>query len=187
MDSELARRTTNDLCAAMESFESDELAYLALTGKIEIPLRDRLAWKVYGNWPSPPYYTSREWNKTDFAIIEDGQPILLLEAKALYSFDAIRPKTLARYEGYIRHDIDKATALAGSETQVMVAVFMTHVAAPVPDHSTGSSSTGRALTRLSRPAPTQTPYGKTPSRRLRASSGPSAPPNKLDLGRGMMG
>jgi hypothetical protein len=137
MEPELIYRTTSSLNQAVASFEPNELAYLALTGKIELTIRDRLAWVTQGAWPSPPFFTAREWKKTDLAVIEDGQPVVLLEAKALYSFDAVNSVTLANYEGYIRDDIAKALKLAVPGTQVMAAVFMTHVAAPVPGHLHG--------------------------------------------------
>jgi len=134
MTVEWIHRVAAALDRAVQDFDPDELAFLALTGKIELTLRDRLAWETQGSWPSPPAFTAREWKKTDLAVIENGQPIVLLEAKALYSFDAANPVTLAKYESYTHDDIAKARKLAVPETQIMVAVFMTHVAAPVPDH-----------------------------------------------------
>jgi hypothetical protein len=112
--------------------EDDELAYLALTGKLEIPFRDRLAYEMYLAYPWTQMQTAREWKKTDIAVIEDGEPAVLVEAKALYTFDAVNPKTLARYRGYIEKDIAKATRLAVASTEVMVVVVMTHIGTPVP-------------------------------------------------------
>jgi len=73
--------------AAAASFAPGELAYLALTSKIERPLQDRLAWLLHTR--PPALVVSREWRATDIAILSAGaeSPLVLLEAKAMYSFD----------------------------------------------------------------------------------------------------
>ena len=73
--------------AAAASFAPGELAYLALTSKIERPLQDRLAWLLHTRLPD--LVVSREWRATDIAILSAGaeSPLVLLEAKAMYSFD----------------------------------------------------------------------------------------------------
>lgn len=66
-------------------FNQDELAYLALTSKIEHPFRDRFAYCLYKRYPQ--LTVSREWNRVDLAILNDSGPEILIELKAMYSFD----------------------------------------------------------------------------------------------------
>ena len=72
---------------AAKTFAPGELAYLALTSKIDRPLQDRLAWSLRTQLPA--LVVSREWRNTDIAVLSaDGRsPMVLLEAKARYSFD----------------------------------------------------------------------------------------------------
>lgn len=81
-----------------QAFSSNELAYLALTSKVEIPVRDRLAVRLH-NALRNRYLVARECpERTDLAVFsrsEVGQhgsrakPMLVLQAKAMYSYDAI--------------------------------------------------------------------------------------------------
>lgn len=72
-----------------KDFRSNELAYLALTSKIEFPIRDRLAFRLCQRLlESSDLAVAREWKKYDLAVVTDGSEArLLLEAKAMYSFD----------------------------------------------------------------------------------------------------
>lgn len=98
---------------AAESFAPGELAYLALTSKIERPLQDRLAWSLHTQLPA--LVVSREWRNTDIAVLSDdgSSPVVLLEAKAMYSFDVGWPDrpTAPRYLQLMRDDIAKAHQL----------------------------------------------------------------------------
>lgn len=53
---------------AAESFAPGELAYLALTSKIERPLQNRLAWSLHTQLPGR--VVSREWRSTEIARLE---------------------------------------------------------------------------------------------------------------------
>lgn len=130
MSSEWVSKVGSAVEQAFASADPDEMAYLALTSKVELPTRDRIAYELHCA-ATPTQYVSREWKKTDLAVVEHGEPALLLEAKALYSFDAVREKTLAKYSGYIDGDIDKARKLAGPDTTVVIALVVTHVSAEV--------------------------------------------------------
>lgn len=68
---------------------ADELAFLALTSKIELPIRDRLAYTLFRRLPE--LLVTREWRPVDLAVLSpDGKtPVLLLEAKALYTFNFV--------------------------------------------------------------------------------------------------
>lgn len=121
---------------AGDSFAPGELAYLALTSKPELPLRDRLAWVLHSE-PSS-YVVAREWaasntnrSRTDLAILDSqGQaPIALLEAKAAYTFDFAAPEraTVAKYRSWIVDDLDKARrASNGQAASVFALLLLTH-------------------------------------------------------------
>ncbi len=82
-------------------FPDGKLAYLALTSKVEGPFRDALAYQLHTTLPE--YQVCREWFKTDLAILRDGQPCVLLEAKAMASFDGAKP---GRKKGNAKHFTD---------------------------------------------------------------------------------
>ncbi len=93
-----------------EYYQKDELAYLALTSKIELPFRDRLAYRLQreleqlgdGRW------VSREWKRFDLAILrEREQPVALVELKAMYSFDMFQSRGLQLYPRLIASDQEK--------------------------------------------------------------------------------
>lgn len=52
-----------------EHFKPHELAYLALTGKIESVIRDRLAYLLHIGGVFKPSVVNREWKKIDIAIV----------------------------------------------------------------------------------------------------------------------
>lgn len=123
------RHIVENLERAAESFAPDELAYLALTSKIERPLQDRLAWSLHTRLPH--CIVSREWKRTDIAVL-DGQaaePLVLIEAKAMYTFDVAGdavPNT-ARYVERLRLDIAKANELDHKGTADIYALaLVTH-------------------------------------------------------------
>jgi hypothetical protein len=112
---------------AAESFRPGELAYLALTSKIERPLQDRLAWSLHRQLA--PLVIAREWRNTDIAILSrDGDsPVILLEAKAMYSFDVSLPDRARRYLQMMRDDVAKARQLDPHGTaDVYALALVTH-------------------------------------------------------------
>lgn len=72
-----------------EKFEKNEMAFLALQGKIELQLRDKIAWELE---KEGSYYIKKEYSpsesegrqKVDLAILskEDLKPVCLIEFKA---------------------------------------------------------------------------------------------------------
>lgn len=81
------------LLKACASFAPGELAYLALTSKPELPIRDRLAWVLHAS--APGVIAAREWAastakaRTDLAVLDEAthEPLGLIEVKAAYTFD----------------------------------------------------------------------------------------------------
>lgn len=114
--------------AAASTFAPGELAYLALTSKVELPLRDRLAWSL--STQLPDLVVAREWKYTDLAILDQtATAIALVEATALYSFDVATPDraNVRKYRDKVEADIAKAFALLhGHQAAVFALVLVTH-------------------------------------------------------------
>ena len=106
-------------------FDKNELAYLALGSKPELHLRDRLAYRLYRRG----FITAREWHRTDLAILRNNMAEAVLQSKAAYTWDMLRPH-LGPYSAEIRGDVLKARK-AAPEAQIFVLVFLTHLFDPV--------------------------------------------------------
>jgi len=116
-----------------KEFGKNELAFLALTTKIELPLRDRWGYVLFKKLAGSKYIVSREWKRTDLAIIEDGKPKVLIEIKAIYTFDAaFEGGFYTRAIDYLQKDEDKALKLASADTEIYTVLFATHPLAKIP-------------------------------------------------------
>jgi hypothetical protein len=125
---------TAALAKAVESFAQGELAYLALTSKPELALRDRLAWVLHGEFPD--LVIAREWkapsapgrDRTDLAVLDasGGRALALLEATAGYSFDFAGPDrhTVREYTDKVAGDLDKARLAAGEQAVARYALML---------------------------------------------------------------
>lgn len=99
------------------TYGENELAFLAMQGKIELQLRDKIAWYIEQNINAGQYYVRREYNvpgkgreKCDLAILDNNmKPVCLIEFKA---------HSAATFEkGYIdkcKYDIEKMQGIAPS-------------------------------------------------------------------------
>lgn len=124
-------------------FEPGELAYLALTSKPELAIRDRLAWVLVKRG----HRVVREWReRCDLAVLgEDGEPLAVLESKASYGHDttwgwnpkyrAIRDRLGASnaLDAALRSDAEKVLRLAGSGAGYLLVTVM-HRHDRVPAH-----------------------------------------------------
>ncbi|MDF1553138.1 MAG: hypothetical protein P1P84_08760 [Deferrisomatales bacterium] len=102
------------LKSVQDSFsDPNELAYLALTGKVETQIRDRLAFSLHCKLYST-YMIAREWNRCDLAILdkENSSPIAFIELKALHSADICNQKKWEKYKKKIEYDRIKSKNLA---------------------------------------------------------------------------
>lgn len=114
------------------AFKEGELAYLALTQKVEHAIRDKLAFLLYQALnDDPALLVCREWLRSDLAIIQDDWPRLILEAKALYSFDIIKSGAQHPFPEYVAHDLEKASRWAegtphSTPLEVLALVIATH-------------------------------------------------------------
>lgn len=84
----------HSLSSLEDEFRCDELGYLALTTKVEQPLRDRWTFSLHKTLAPQGYCTAREWNagdrsRIDLAILKDQVPTVLVELKAICTFDAV--------------------------------------------------------------------------------------------------
>jgi hypothetical protein len=119
------RSTFDEFCRYQAA---DELSYLAVTSKIEIPFRDRLAFLLHRDHFDAGYFVAREWDRVDLAMVAPatGRPEILIEVKAAHTFDASRAAPWFVRE--ISDDLVKARRLGGPETDVYALLLVTHVA-----------------------------------------------------------
>jgi hypothetical protein len=124
------------LLAAAGSYASGELAYLALTSKPELAIRDRLSWALQSRLAG--HVVAREWaapgvarGRTDLAILDAGgrRALALVEAKAAYSFDFVRleQRSGQDYRARVAKDLLKARIAAGEQQADLYGlVLLTH-------------------------------------------------------------
>ena len=99
-----------------KDFEENELAYLALTSKAEKQVIDRLAFRLHQDYANDRFAIAREFTiprkirRVDLAIVEDNLPRLLLEAKAMQSFNVNLCAGSRKYLARIRKDKAKLRA-----------------------------------------------------------------------------
>ncbi len=119
----------NSISAILKNIETDfkkgELAYLAMTSKIENPLRDRMAFALHSQFGGQ-YLICREWNKgeksnrTDIAIIdrqtEEIKCLIELKANTTPRYEESRSKELAA-------DFQKMTRVAKDDTELYFVSF----------------------------------------------------------------
>jgi hypothetical protein len=77
---------------SLSTTDPNDLAYLAVTGKIELPIRDAL-----GAWITkqfPELTAAREYKRRDLVLLRDGAPLAVIEGKLWISFEANFPHKL---------------------------------------------------------------------------------------------
>lgn len=105
-------------------FKENELAYLALTSKIELPIRDKFAFRLHTELSPQGLLISREWERSDIAIIKNGKPIALFEFKAMYTFDGT--KDVNGFPNLMIKDVKKIQKMATSDTKLYSILLATH-------------------------------------------------------------
>lgn len=117
--------------------KDNHLAYLALTSKIEIPIRDKLAYTLYKNLQDKKIHVAREWpgksGRSDIALLGNNSPKAIIEIKAFYTFD-LNKKNAADYISEVEKDINKAKEAANDDTEIYALLLITHPH-NVPEHS----------------------------------------------------
>lgn len=103
------RKIINSIKSVLDDFSENELAFLAMTSKIENPLRDRIAFQIHKN-SQDDYFVCREFRKkinnkyhaTDLAIIDRKN----LAPKALIEFKAqSKPGYEPKYSRHMNNDL----------------------------------------------------------------------------------
>lgn len=120
-----------------QEFQPNELAYLALTAKIELPFRDRWSFSLHRALDDS-YFVSREWKRTDLAILKGRSPHVLIELKAMYSFDAaLDTAGISGFTDAMSADAKKAHVLAEANSEIYTVLLATH-----PDDSISAEMSG---------------------------------------------
>ena len=71
---------------------------------------------------------AREWKRSeiagrsDIAVLKDNAPVAIVELKAMYTFNTMRPD----YRRMVLDDIEKAKGVAEADTQVFGLILATH-------------------------------------------------------------
>lgn len=113
-------------------FSTNELAYLALTSKIENPIRNRWAFNLHSKL-SNEFVVAREWRRTDMAILNASIPKALFELKAMYTFDAALDQDgISGFINKMEADEKKAKSLSEPSTDIYLVLFATHPTSIVP-------------------------------------------------------
>lgn len=112
------------------AFDKNELAYLALTSKPELPVRDRLAYQMYREFRERTHNVAREWGRVDIALLERDQPRICIQLKAWSLFTFIDRQGARRHRVDVEEDIDKCRSRFGSEPKVYSLILATHVGSP---------------------------------------------------------
>ena len=143
---------------AGDSEPPGKMAYLSLTSKNEGPLRDAVAWQLHRTLAGASGIgVAKEWKRFDIAVLENGMPVALVEAKAGYAaemIDAERPNTDLR--DAVRKDIDKLrnncwAATAGCWRFVLVFLTYNHQVPVAPDGVLRSYGRRRRLVKGAEP------------------------------------
>ena len=122
---ELTATTLSEaLEAAAGTFDSGELEYLSVTGKNELPIRDRLAWHLHRTLEAEGYVVAREWGRVDLAVLKDGLPVAAIEGKACGAFDILREKP-NEYLPKLLGDRDKMLALQPRAERAFLTLALT--------------------------------------------------------------
>ncbi|MGE4456108.1 MAG: hypothetical protein AB7E13_04170 [Arcobacteraceae bacterium] len=134
----MQNQIVNSFTNILHEFQPDELAYLSLTTKIELPFRDRWAYSMYKEFKNTNTVVSREWKRTDLALLENGSPSALIELKAMYSFDAaLKSYDISGFTDAMSRDEEKAKQLAEENTEIFTVLLATH-----PEKNIDSSLSG---------------------------------------------
>lgn len=115
-------------------FEENELAYLGITGKLENPLRDKIAFRLQKNF-GDSHIVAREWNagpkkgRADMAILDrDGNLKCLVEIKAYSAMIGIE-----KFGEKMLADVQKSKKVIGKEEVENVFIFFANRVHNLPE------------------------------------------------------
>ena len=109
--------------------KSNELGYLAVTSKPEHTIRDRIAWRLYKELKksNKPLTVSREWKRTDIAVLHGNEPKLIIEFKAGYIYDSHTVRKKPGHGDYaidLFSDKEKRSSFLGIGAKLYLVLFM---------------------------------------------------------------
>lgn len=111
-----------------DSFGENELAYLSLTSKNELVIRDRIAYRLHVELKNS--IVAREYSvkginsRIDLAILENYNIKDIIELKSMYTFDAV--DGLDKFIDSVNRDFDKNRSLKNNTTNQFAIVIGTH-------------------------------------------------------------
>lgn len=127
----LSRKFLADqLEAVAKSYRRNELAYLTMTGAVELPIRDRLAWSLHTRLGDQAIVV-KEWNRRDIVIFRPdspGEPEAIIELKSMGLGGS-------RYLQLVEEDLKKAALTPGfsNRTRVFGILLVTYSLSPIPE------------------------------------------------------
>jgi hypothetical protein len=136
---EWTRLLADCLDSVADRMGRERLGYLAATSKVELQVRDELAFGLHQTLPDAGWQVCREWppgHRALAVIGPAGEPLMELEAKALYDFDAASATKRAQFltGGKSSHGLDvaKLVASVGAGTPCYLLSLVTNLQGSVP-------------------------------------------------------
>lgn len=120
------------LASLSYDFADDELAYLTLTSRGGVPVRDRISWRLQQELDET-YVVARGWRRADIAVLARDTPVLQVATRALPAPDVLDPGARAEHVAALVADGLRMTSVAPDSSAYLLAL-MTHVDGTVPDH-----------------------------------------------------
>lgn len=123
------KRMLNIIENSISLFGKNELAYLSLTSKNELPIRDKIAYRLHLELDKSVVareYSPKEINsRIDLAILEDHKLKEIVELKSMYTFDSI--DGFDKYKDVINKDFDKNKSLVDNTINQWEIIIATHI------------------------------------------------------------
>lgn len=130
------------------SFDAEKFAYLALTSKVENPIRDEVCYllhKLYAGKNENKYFVAREWNKnrkkSDLAVLEWSgnklEPKLIIEFKNCYSFDFFTEGRRKTFQNALKDDFKKADNIVkevNNNIKCYAILIVTYIDSEIPEN-----------------------------------------------------
>lgn len=118
---------TKHLSELAPEYPDGKLAFLALTQKVEHTIRDSLAFSIHREIGASYGAVCREWNRFDLAYINHKrEPEMLLEAKAIYTFDIIKKGARHNYPALLNSDVAKLQKYKNNTKSLFTLLLATH-------------------------------------------------------------
>jgi hypothetical protein len=133
---------SNSLQAAIsragKTFVKDELAFLALTSKVERPLLDRVAFQLHRELEGSGAMVAREYPvsarvRADIGVLREGKLIGAVEGKAMYTADCMKGRGLGPdYPNRMHADLQRYAGTESAVLQVFTLLLATHPGTQIP-------------------------------------------------------